>query len=235
MRRCEACCALPACCQVVQSRQLPAYCALATCTCLLPACLHACMHAWLLAACLPAPCLASAPLPCLPRCGGAKHAVPSTCLFTLSTTLPAAPPRARAGWESELLDLVNAARAEHGLGGLCLNSKLMAAAQAHSADQAANQDMSHDGSDGSSSGDRAKRAGYAYRSLAENVSARVCMPPCCTAPPCTVLCPTICPALTHLALLCAAQPCPAPFCAALHAALRAPHGPFSLAATVACI
>ena len=122
------------------------------------------------------------------------------------------PPRAPllalpAGWESELLDLVNAARAEQGMGSLCLNSKLMAAAQAHSADQAANQNMSHDGSDGSSHIERAQRAGYDSTYVAENVSAHVCITPCCTAKP----------ALRH-----ATPPCPAAFSTVLHAALRAP-------------
>lgn len=61
---------------------------------------------------------------------------------------------------SQLLGLVNGARRSAGLTPLCLNAKLNSIAQAHSQDQANRRRMGHDGSDGSSIGSRASRAGY---------------------------------------------------------------------------
>ncbi|TDC58840.1 hypothetical protein E1258_20165 [Micromonospora sp. KC207] len=70
----------------------------------------------------------------------------------------------------EVVNLVNAERAKAGCGALKINDKLMAAAQAHSQDQADNRKMSHDGSDGSDVGDRLGRVGYAWRAYGENVA-----------------------------------------------------------------
>lgn len=55
------------------------------------------------------------------------------------------------------------------VGGVQLNSMLNAAAQAHAEDMAANNFMAHEGSDGSSPGERADRAGYGG-SVGENVA-----------------------------------------------------------------
>jgi uncharacterized protein YkwD len=54
---------------------------------------------------------------------------------------------------------------------LTVNDTLTRAALAHSQDMAKRGHASHDGSDGSSPGDRATRAGYAWRSVGENVAA----------------------------------------------------------------
>ncbi|MFI1192570.1 CAP domain-containing protein [Micromonospora sp. NPDC020750] len=70
----------------------------------------------------------------------------------------------------QVVDLVNAERAKAGCGALKINSKLTAAAQAHSQDQADHRKMSHDGSDGSSVGKRLDRVGYAWRAYGENVA-----------------------------------------------------------------
>jgi uncharacterized protein YkwD len=75
-----------------------------------------------------------------------------------------------AGWQKELLSLVNAARAANGAALLCLNSKLNAAAQAHSNDQAAMNRMSHTGSNGSAFNERITAAGYSGVATAENVA-----------------------------------------------------------------
>lgn len=72
--------------------------------------------------------------------------------------------------EWELLDLVNAAREKEGLDSLCLNSKLSVAAAEHSADQAKMGKMAHEGSDGSTAGDRATAAGYVWYGIGENVA-----------------------------------------------------------------
>ncbi|MGW4563872.1 CAP domain-containing protein [Streptomyces sp. NPDC004561] len=88
---------------------------------------------------------------------------------------PAAPsaPKATAtasGVTAQILQLVNAERAKAGCQDLTLNSTLTKAAQAHSADMAAHQNMSHTGSDGSSPGDRITAAGYNWSSYGENVA-----------------------------------------------------------------
>ncbi|MEH0932322.1 CAP domain-containing protein [Micromonospora sp. CPCC 205558] len=70
----------------------------------------------------------------------------------------------------EVVDLVNAERAKAGCKALSINDKLMTAAQRHSQDQADHQNMSHTGSDGSNSGTRLDRVGYAWRTYGENVA-----------------------------------------------------------------
>ncbi|GMF19611.1 unnamed protein product [Phytophthora fragariaefolia] len=70
-----------------------------------------------------------------------------------------------------MLERVNLERAAQGLPALCTNSKLQAAAQRHSDDQAANDFMDHTGSDDSSMSQRVTDAGYDWRGVAENVAA----------------------------------------------------------------
>uniref|UniRef100_UPI003460ABA9 CAP domain-containing protein n=1 Tax=Streptomyces asoensis TaxID=249586 RepID=UPI003460ABA9 len=68
------------------------------------------------------------------------------------------------------MQLVNAERSKVGCSALRLNAVLTKAAQAHSKDMAAHQNMSHTGSDGSSPGDRITRAGYDWSTYGENVA-----------------------------------------------------------------
>ncbi|RLN21036.1 hypothetical protein BBJ28_00022382 [Nothophytophthora sp. Chile5] len=70
-----------------------------------------------------------------------------------------------------MLTRVNEERAAQGLSALCTNKKLQAAAQDHSDDQAANNYMAHDGSDGSTMEQRVTDAGYDWTAVAENVAA----------------------------------------------------------------
>jgi uncharacterized protein YkwD len=79
-----------------------------------------------------------------------------------------------------VLTLVNAARAQARRCGrdrfepappLAVAPALMAAASLHSLDMAARGSLGHDGSDGSSSGERVTRAGYEWRAAGENVAA----------------------------------------------------------------
>ncbi|WCN82777.1 CAP domain-containing protein [Micromonospora sp. LH3U1] len=70
----------------------------------------------------------------------------------------------------EVVNLVNAERAKAGCKALGIDDKLMTAAQRHSQDQADHQNMSHTGSDGSNSGVRLDRVGYAWRTYGENVA-----------------------------------------------------------------
>ncbi|MGC4853280.1 CAP domain-containing protein [Micromonospora sp. DT4] len=70
----------------------------------------------------------------------------------------------------EVVDLVNAERAKAGCKALSIDDKLMTAAQRHSQDQADHSKMSHTGSDGSDTGVRLDRVGYAWRTYGENVA-----------------------------------------------------------------
>jgi hypothetical protein len=70
----------------------------------------------------------------------------------------------------KMLCLVNEQRARSGLQPLGMSNQLENAAQQHSDDQARMRSMTHNGSDGSSPGDRVERAGYNWRSVAENVA-----------------------------------------------------------------
>jgi uncharacterized protein YkwD len=79
-----------------------------------------------------------------------------------------------------VLDLVNAARAEARRCGrdrfepappLVAAPALMAAASLHSLDMAGRGSLGHEGSDGSSSGERITRAGYEWRAAGENIAA----------------------------------------------------------------
>jgi uncharacterized protein YkwD len=84
-----------------------------------------------------------------------------------------------AGVARRVLELVNAARAEARRCGrdrfepappLAMATALTAAASLHSLDMAARGKLSHDGSDGSDSGERITRAGYSWQASGENVA-----------------------------------------------------------------
>ncbi|WIA13870.1 hypothetical protein OEZ85_002442 [Tetradesmus obliquus] len=64
------------------------------------------------------------------------------------------------GIDSQLLTLVNNARRQAGLKALSIDSRLNAAALAHSQDQARRQNVDHTGADCSNAGTRITRAGY---------------------------------------------------------------------------
>jgi uncharacterized protein YkwD len=75
------------------------------------------------------------------------------------------------GWQSAMLDQVNAHRAAAGAAPLSWCPTVAVAAQGHSADQAAHQVVSHTGSDGSTSSVRFTRAGYlGWTRTGENVA-----------------------------------------------------------------
>ncbi|MGW4440061.1 CAP domain-containing protein [Streptomyces sp. NPDC004596] len=97
---------------------------------------------------------------------------PKATTAPATTAPPAAPqPTATAsGVVARVLELVNAERGKVGCSALTLNATLTKAAQAHSQDMAAHQNMSHTGSDGSSPGDRITSAGYTWSSYGENVA-----------------------------------------------------------------
>ncbi|MEU6553456.1 CAP domain-containing protein [Streptomyces sp. NPDC046915] len=107
--------------------------------------------------------------------GTPKTTTPSPRATAPAAKTPSAPsipkPTATAsGVAARVIQLVNAERAKVGCSALTSNATLAKAAQAHSADMAAHQNMSHTGSDGSSPGDRITRAGYSWSAYGENVA-----------------------------------------------------------------
>ncbi|WP_327368378.1 CAP domain-containing protein [Streptomyces sp. NBC_01217] len=89
---------------------------------------------------------------------------PTASASASATTAPVSDAVAR------ILTLVNNERSNAGCSPLTLNAKLTKAAQAHSEDMAAHQNMSHTGSDGSDPSDRITSAGYDWSAYGENVA-----------------------------------------------------------------
>jgi uncharacterized protein YkwD/stress response protein SCP2 len=71
---------------------------------------------------------------------------------------------------TDVVDLTNRERAAAGLPPLAVDPLLTAAAQAHSADMAARDFYSHTSPDGGSPGDRAAAAGFARRTVGEDIA-----------------------------------------------------------------
>ena len=103
----------------------------------------------------------------------AGQCAPQQCAPTPAPApAPAAAPAAPAAAPvQQVVDLTNAARARAGLSAVRVDQRLVNAAQAHSADQAARDALSHAGGDGSDLASRVARQGYAYGTVAENVAA----------------------------------------------------------------
>lgn len=72
------------------------------------------------------------------------------------------------GRKGELLRLHNEARAERGIGRLCVQENLMAAAQAHAEDMIRRDYYEHETPEGLTPGDRIMRAGYPFATYGEN-------------------------------------------------------------------
>lgn len=70
--------------------------------------------------------------------------------------------------QRELLSHLNAERKARGLPALMLSAKLDKAAQGHACDNAKRKSISHTSSDGGTLKTRLRRAGYAFRTAAEN-------------------------------------------------------------------
>lgn len=85
----------------------------------------------------------------------------------------AAPPSSATGGgnlEQQVLTIVNQERGANGCKPVTINTRLSEASRLHSEDQAATDNMSHEGSDGSSPWERAERADYEH-AIGENVAA----------------------------------------------------------------
>ncbi len=72
--------------------------------------------------------------------------------------------------EQRILAEVNEFRADNGLPPLRSDRRLAGAARAHAGDMADNDFFAHRGSDDSNSGQRARRAGYGWRAVGENIA-----------------------------------------------------------------
>jgi uncharacterized protein YkwD len=94
----------------------------------------------------------------LPQC--APPPPVSTAPVTAPTTL-----------QSNTLTAVNGHRAAAGVAPVALDARLNKAAQAHAAEMAARQQMTHTGANGSNAGTRITAAGYTWTTWGENVAA----------------------------------------------------------------
>jgi uncharacterized protein YkwD len=76
-----------------------------------------------------------------------------------------------AGFENQVVNLINQKRADQGLPALTQNASLRSAARGHSQDMACNDHFSHTGFTGSTLPSRLSAAGYSYSLAAENIGA----------------------------------------------------------------
>lgn len=97
-------------------------------------------------------------------------AIAASAAFILGTAAQAGctTPSGADAMQQELLSHLNAERKARGLSALVLSAKLDKAAQGHACDNAKRKSISHTSSDGGTLKTRLRRAGYAYRTAAEN-------------------------------------------------------------------
>lgn len=95
-----------------------------------------------------------------------------TATATAPATGPAPDPTSAAATSlsTRTAPLINDLRAQNRRAALAPSPRLIAAAQAHAADLSASGAFSHTGTDGSTLGARARRAGYGYCFVAENIA-----------------------------------------------------------------
>lgn len=103
----------------------------------------------------------------MPR--SALTALATCAMLLIGTPLVACNvPANAAAMQAELLTHLNAERKAQGLSPLRLSAKLDKAAQGHACDNAVRRSISHVSSDGGTLKNRLRRAGYAFRTAAEN-------------------------------------------------------------------
>lgn len=92
-------------------------------------------------------------------------------LAAMLAAAPVAMPAAAQGIpKGGMIERVNALRAQNGLGPVAPHRQLEKAALAHARDMSAKGYFDHTSPDGSSVGDRVKRAGYRWCSVGENIA-----------------------------------------------------------------
>ncbi len=72
--------------------------------------------------------------------------------------------------EQQVVDLINQIRRQNNLSILTINSRLMTAAEGHTLDMAQHNFFAHEGSDGSTVGDRLTSQGYVWSFYAEDLA-----------------------------------------------------------------
>ena len=92
-------------------------------------------------------------------------------LFKSCTPPPAPAVSAAINVSADCLALTNTARTAAGLAPLTIDSRITAAAEAHSAEQATRKKMTHTGRNGSNAGSRMTAQGYRWSTWGENVAA----------------------------------------------------------------
>lgn len=90
------------------------------------------------------------------------------CMALAAPAFACAIPGNASAMQAEVLTNLNAERKAQGLSPLRLSSKLSNAAQGHACDNAKRQSISHTSSDGGTLKTRLRKAGYAFRTAAEN-------------------------------------------------------------------
>jgi uncharacterized protein YkwD len=105
----------------------------------------------------------------MPKCSTLAVAAAAAflCLTALAQAGCTVPGNADA-MQRELLSHLNAERKARGLPALALSAKLDKAAQGHACDNAKRRSISHTSSDGGTLKTRLRKAGYAFRTAAEN-------------------------------------------------------------------
>lgn len=101
-----------------------------------------------------------------------RHVLLAAALVAVAVSMPAQAcekPAAAQKVEAELIQLINAERARHGLAKVRRSAPLERAADRQACDLAAHRRMSHVGSDGSTMKQRVKGAGYRMRFANENI------------------------------------------------------------------
>ncbi|WP_250402794.1 CAP domain-containing protein [Streptomyces cellostaticus] len=118
----------------------------------------------------PKPAATASPATPRPTATAPTASAPATTAPATDAPSTPEPTATASGVTARIVELVNAERGKAGCSPLTLNATLTKAAQEHSEDMAAHQNMSHTGSDGSSPGDRITAAGYTWSSYGENVA-----------------------------------------------------------------
>jgi uncharacterized protein YkwD len=112
------------------------------------------------------------------RTGGPARLPLVAALVVLGCAVPVT--AAQAGTAADETDtvvaMVNQEREEAGCSPVAVDDRLATAAQDHSQDQADMRKMTHTGSDGSTAGERATRAGYRWSKIGENVASGTTSP-----------------------------------------------------------
>lgn len=105
--------------------------------------------------------------------GVSSTTIPPTAIppTVVTPTAKSACPAGNSAYAAQVVELINAQRANAGLSPLSVQSQLGSAAQLHSEDMACNNYFSHSGLDSSTVATRIERQGYHWSAAGENIGA----------------------------------------------------------------